>query len=241
MYRELKNDHKIQGILMLKKMLISVLLLWTGLCLTAIAKDNVAVTVKYKGEVRITPESSFKTAAVKKGQVFQHGDKVETGPASFCSIKFLDDKSLLRIKEKSVCIIEGKKENNAIEKNIFVEVGTFFLSLFQQKENLKVTTPTSVASVKGTKFWCIQIAGQTMYICTEGSIEVGNNAGKVLVRKGQTCIVVSRSRLPEVRLTKPSDIPSDSEGGGDLRNLDFEFTDGSGQTKTLRLKLQTQE
>ncbi len=226
---------------MFKKILISTTLLLAGWYFIALANENVAVTVKHKGSVRVTPESSFKSASAKKGQILQDGDKVETGPASFCSIKFLDDKSLLRIKEKSVCVIEGKKENNAIEKNIFVEVGTFFLSLFQQKEKLKVTTPTSVASVKGTKFWCVQIAGQTMYICTDGSIEVGNNAGKVLVRKGQTCIVVSRSRLPEVRLTKASDLPADSDGTGSLRNLDFEFTDGSGQTKTLRLQLETQE
>ena len=207
------------------------------------AEENVAVVIKLEGEVRISPANSIKSEAVKKGRILQHGDKLETGAGGYCAIKFLDDKSLLRIKEKSSCIIEGKRKGNAIEKNIFTEFGSFFFSLFKQKEQFDVTTPTSVASVKGTKFWVVQLSqsGVSRFVCTEGAIEIKNKAGKVLARRGQTATVESRSRAPQVRLTREGDIPSDDDSNGILQELDFGFTNGAGQEKVLRIQLKKQD
>ncbi len=209
----------------------------------AFAAEEIAVVVKLEGEVRFTPPNSTQGNKVQKGQVLKHGDKLETGPAAYCAIKFLDDKSLLRIKENSSCVIEGKRKENAIEKSIFVEAGSFFLNLFKQKEPFKVTTPTSVASVKGTAFWVLQFrqSGETRYVITDGALQVDNNAGKVLGKKGQTVIALSRNRLPEVRLTQPGDIPFDEADASSLRTLDFEFNNSSGQTKILRIQLKTRD
>jgi hypothetical protein len=204
------------------------------------ANEEIAVVVKLSGDVRVTPANSSKGDRIKKGQILKDGDKLETGPASYCALKFLDDKSLLRIKEKSSCIIEGKRQQNTIKKNIFVELGSFFLSLFEQNKNLKVTTPTSVASVKGTKFWVFHKI-ETRYVCTEGAIEVESNAGKALVRKGQTGIVVARSRMPEVRLTREGDIPLDEADAGLIRFLDFEFSNSSGDIRVLRVRIKSQD
>ena len=208
------------------------------------AAEKIAVIVKMKGDVRVTPKSSFKSAAAKKGQILQDGDKLETSADAFCAIKFLDDKSLMRIRENSVCTIEGKRDGGSITKNIFSEVGSFFFSLFQQPKNFTVTTPTSVASVKGTQFWVLQRlqSGETRYITTDGTVEVSNQAGKVLVRKGQTAVVLSRSSMPEVRLTRTGDIPPDLSGGaGAIRQLEFEFTDEGGQKRVMRMQIEGQE
>ena len=208
------------------------------------ANEKVAVIVKLNGEVRVTAAKSFKSAAAKKGQILQDGDIIETGAEAYCAIKFLDDKSLLRIRENSSCTIEGKREGKSIIKNIFVEVGSFFLSLFEQPKKFTVSTPTSVASVKGTKFWVIQRAqsGETRYICTEGSVEVSNKAGKVLLRRGQTAVVLSRNSSPEVRLTKSGDFPlEDGFSDGATRELEFEFKNDNGQIKTLRIQIEGQE
>lgn len=223
--------------------LFMTLLLMLLLGSLAFAQDNVAIVVKLSGEVRVGSKDSFNTTAIKKGHVLKDGDKVETGPGAFCTIKFLDDKSLLRIKEKSSCIIEGKRKGNSIEKNIFAEFGSFFMSLFKQKSDFKVTTSTSVASVKGTKFWVFQLgqSGESRYVCTQGSIEVKNNQGKVLVKKGQTCIVLSRSSAPQVRLTRDGDIPPEDIGGAISNELDVEFTNASGEKEVLRIKLKKQE
>ncbi len=219
--------------------LVLLLVLFSG----SLLAENIAVVIRVRGDVQVTPANSLKAVPVRKGQVLKSGDKLQTGDKSFCSIKFLDDRSLLRIKQNSTCTIQGKRKEKAIEKNILAEVGSFFLSLFRQRENLKVTTPTSVASVKGTKFWVIQPTplGPTRYVCTEGVVEIKNEAGKVLIRKGQTAEVLSKSQLPRVRLTGKGDIPDDEFDGNGGGNLDFEFTDASGQKKIMRIELQNQE
>jgi hypothetical protein len=47
--------------------------------------------------------------------------------------------------------------------------------------------------------------------------------------------------MPEVRLTRAGDIPSDEADDGSLRTLDFEFTNSSGQIKVLRVRLKMQD
>ncbi len=219
-------------------LLIGLLLLLFSLLLHA--QDNVAVVIKVRGVVRTTPANTTRSSQVKRGQILKDGDRLETGPGAFCAIKFLDDKSLLRIKEKSSCVIEGKREGKTIAKNIFVEIGSFFASLFKQKNKFQITTPTSVASVKGTQFWVQQFGqtGETHYICLEGVVEVKNNAGKVLVNAGQTAVVTSRSRMPLVRLTNEGEIPSRETEGSSNRSLDVEFQNANGESKILRIEIQ---
>lgn len=205
------------------------LILWAF----SFADDNVAVVLKVRNDVRITPTNQIKTIQGKRGMALQDGNKVETGKNSFCALKFVDDRSLLRIRENSSCVIEGKKEQNKIEKNILVRVGTFFMDLFKPSSSFKVTTPTSVASIKGTKFWVIQ-RSPTKYIVTKGVIEVANDVNKALVREGQTGIVESRTSEIQVRLTADGEIPS--EGGQSAGELDIGFRNNQGEEKILRIK-----
>jgi len=201
-----------------------------------LADDNVAVILKVRQDVRVTPPNQTKTVQGKRGMALQDGNKVETGKASFCALKFIDDRSLLRIQENSSCIIEGKKEQNKIEKNIFVQVGTFFADLFKPSSTFKITTPTSVASIKGTKFWVVQHS-PTMYIVTRGVIEVKNDVNVALVREGQTAIVESRTSEIIVRLTTEGDIPSEI-GQSSAGQLDIGFQNSQGEEKILRIKFQ---
>lgn len=215
-----------------------ILLLFTLLVnIDSRADDNVAIVLKVVRDVQVTPSEQARTVQARKGYVLRDGNKVATGAKSSCAIKFLDDKSLLRIRENSSCTIEGKKDQEKIEKNILVEVGTFFASLFQPKGSFKVTTPTSVASVKGTKFWVIQ-KSPTKYVVQEGMVELENETGKVLVREGQTAIVESQTSTPVVRLTTDDDIPSEEDGDGGSGDLDIEFENERGEQKTLRIKVQ---
>ena len=169
----------------------------------AYGADPVAVIVKTAGKGELTRSSApTKVIDLSKGTVLYDGDKIHTFKGSFCAIKFIDDKSLLRVKENSTCVIEGSREKDYINKNIIVEVGSFFASLFKQRGKFTVTTPTSVASVKGTQFWTVQFSdGHTMYIGIEGLIDLTNDAGRVLLRSGQTAVYTSRNQLPEIRLT----------------------------------------
>jgi len=200
------------------------------------AEDNVAIVLKVRNDVRVTPTNKTSAVQGKRGYVLQDGNKIETGARSFCAIKFLDDKSLLRIRENSSCTVEGKKEQTKIDKNIIVEIGSFFASLFKPRGSFKVTTPTSVASVKGTKFWVIQ-QSPTKYIVEEGVVEVENESGKALVRAGQTAVVESRTSEIKVYLTRPNEIPTEiEEQEGAAGHLDIGFKNDQGEEKTLRIK-----
>ncbi|RMG64208.1 MAG: hypothetical protein D6715_10035 [Calditrichaeota bacterium] len=215
------------------------LALVVGLWLPLPASDNIAVVIRARGRVKLSHKNLKRTIAVKKSQPLVSGDRLQTGPASFCAFRFLDDRSLVRLRENSSCVIEGKKSKTKVDKNIFVQVGAFFASLFKQRGEFKVTTPTSVASVKGTKFWVIQSPdGPTMYVCTEGVVEVVNDAGKVLVRAGQTATVKSRTSQPVVRLTREGDIPGSEAGGQMGQSLEIEFQNPQGQSKTMKIELQ---
>lgn len=202
------------------------------------ADDNVAVILKTIRDVKVTPTNQVKTVQGKRGYVLEDGNKITTGTRSFCAVKFLDDKSLLRIRQNSSCVIEGKKEDNKIDKNIFVEVGSFFASLFKPKGSFKVTTPTSVASVKGTEFWVIQ-ESPTKYIVTkDGPLEVENETNKVLVKEGQTAVVESKTSEIRVYLTRDGEIPTDDDGQTSIKDLDIGFENDKGEEKILRIKVQ---
>ncbi|OGB68892.1 MAG: hypothetical protein A2Y94_04010 [Caldithrix sp. RBG_13_44_9] len=203
------------------------------------AADAVAVVLNSRGKVSLFRAKETKAQDLRKGTVLYDGDKIRTAGASLCAIKFTDDKSLLRIKENSSCTIEAKKEKEQTNKNIIVEVGTFLASLVQPKGKFTITTPTSVASVKGTQWWTIQMQdGRTMYICLEGLVDLDNAAGKFLVKEGQTALFTGEDKTPEIRLTKADEIPSDEEGVGDLKSLEIEFKDADGKTRKMIIDYQ---
>jgi hypothetical protein len=216
-----------------------ILVLILAISLLAQAADAVAVVIAARGKVNLQRTQETKSQDLRKGTVLYDGDKISTAAASLCAIKFTDDKSLLRIKAKSTCTIEAKKEKDRTDKNIIVGVGTFLARLIQPKGKFTITTPTSVASVKGTEWWTIQMLdGRTMYICLDGLVDLDNDAGKFLVKEGQTAIFTGKDKTPEIRLTNPDEIPSDEEGTGNLKSLEIEFKDADGNTRKMIIDYQ---
>ncbi len=203
-----------------------------------LASNKIAIVLKTKGPVTIEKASNKKKVSAKVGMSLEDGDKIVTGRRAFVAVRFLDDKSLVRVRANSVCSIEGNKKKDKIEKSIWVEVGTFFCDIFKQKGSFKVITPTSVASIKGTKFWTMHSAtGGTRYVGIEGLVEIKNNKGKALMKKGETAIVESKDSPPIIRLTKKGDLPEDAE---DIQGkvLEIEFESKDGQQKNLRIELE---
>ncbi len=208
---------------------------------SAFAADNVAVILKVKGSVTIERAENHKKISGKIGMPLQNGDKVITGNKSFTAVRFLDDKSMVRVRANSICTIEGKKSENKIEKSIWIEVGTFFMDIFKQKGSFKVITPTSVASIKGTKFWAIHshVTG-SRYIGIEGLIEIKNDKGKALLKAGETALVETKNSPPKIRITKDGDLPKDAEEiQGKILEIQFENEDGI--QKEIRIKLEKSE
>jgi len=221
----------------LSNIMIGLLLLVVFTVSIAVAADPVAVILRDRGKVDVFRKDKATSQDARKGMVLYDEDKIVTSASSICMIKYTDDKSLLRIKANSSCVIEGKKEADKVDKNIVVQFGTFFVDLFRPKGKFTVTTPTSVASVKGTKWWIIQ-ESPTKYIVLEGMIDCENKSGKFLVKAGQTAVFKSDSEAPLITLTNQADIPALEDEVGDRQTLEIEFKDADGKTKKMIIDYQ---
>lgn len=207
------------------------------------ASEPIAVTLKSNGKVSLYKQKVSRGSSLKRGTRLVHGDKIVTGAKSMAAVRFRDDGSLVRIRANSSCTIEGKEEKNQILKNIFLEIGTIFARITKQNSRFQVTTPTSVASVKGTKFIVDQKSNPgTFYYGEEGLIEISNKAGTALLRAGETAYVANENTAPVVRKTRKGEKPKfeDEEGSGE-DEFEFEFENESGEKKVLKFKATKKE
>jgi len=136
----------------MKNRILSLLMLITiGVSLSP-AAAKIAVVTKVKGLVEMERgKSGF--SALKPGVILEDGDRVRTGSNGFTAVIYIDDKSLLKIKEDTEIVISGKRDVNSISKEVNIGQGTLRASVGKQKKGaFVVKSPTSVASVKGTVF-----------------------------------------------------------------------------------------
>lgn len=207
------------------------------------AKDPIAVIVKSKGTVTIQYEKTGKRQKVRRGTKLYTGAILVAKEKSYAAMVFVDDKSLVRVRPNSILTVNGKREKNTIAKNISLEVGTMFARITKQKTSFRVTTPTSVASVKGTSFWAQQIFKAGTYYHGEegGPTEVKNKAGSALFRAFETCYVASENSKPIVKKTKPGEKPSFDDEDFSFDEFEIDFQNDEGDTKTLRFKTKVKE
>ena len=214
--------------------LFSVFIIFTAV----FAAKSIAITIKSKGKVKIYESGKTYDKNLKRGFRLKNGDKIITGDKSYAAFRFIDDKSLVRIRSNSSCTVKGEQEeDNSILKNIFVEIGTIFARITKQKGRFQVTTPTSVASVKGTK-GIIDHRGAdgTYYFGEEGLWEIKNKGGVAQLRNGETAFVADENTAPVVWKTRKGEKPSFEEFEGDEDEFEFEFENDNGDKKLLKFK-----
>ena len=83
----------------------------------AMAGEKIAVVTKIIGKAEyVREEKSPKN--LKRGFVVENGDEILTKAGAFVALVFIDDRSALKIREKSEVVIYGKKNVNRISKKI---------------------------------------------------------------------------------------------------------------------------
>ena len=148
-----------------------IFILFLAFTASSFAAETIAVVLKAKGDVNIVRGNQSSQLKVKRGFRLQHGDKLVTGKKGYAALRFIDDASLLRVRANSTCIIRGERQKDKVLKNVYLEVGTIFARVTKQKGKFEISTPTSVASVKGTEWYTEQrFEGRTFYYCTSGAI-----------------------------------------------------------------------
>ncbi len=120
---------------------------------TDASNTQVALVKKVHKDVnyrKSVDEANWEKAVV--GLILNDGNEIKTGSKSLALVYFIDGSGLLRVRENSILHIYGNKKERLMDKNTFIEKGFIGFDVRKQYEDeeFKFTTPTVVASIRGT-------------------------------------------------------------------------------------------
>jgi hypothetical protein len=144
------------------------------------------------GKVSILKSNEDRWLPAKINQVVNNKDKIRCEKRSRCEIK-LSAKKILRIGELTSVTLNEQSRNTEVE----ISNGNIWLNIILEGEKLKLKTPTSVASIRGTIYRANADSNSTQIKVYEGSVGVSpfDESGKnesdssFLVIPGQEFIV----------------------------------------------------
>ena len=135
----------------------------------------IAVTTKAKGNVSHRAWNSEDYYNLLPAKSLNDGDHIQTGDDGFGALVYLDDKSMIKIKENTNFDVLGTKNQGQISKRIKISNGTVKASIQKGTEGgFIIETPTSVATVKGTEFWMVTSSEGDQVFGLEGTVELKN-------------------------------------------------------------------
>jgi len=167
-------------------LLITVSLAWGA--------EKIAFTTKVSGQVNLV-NLQQQTVPLKRGTVLNAGEKIETLSDGLAVLMFIDDKSILRIQKNTSVTIGGERSATAISKQIDMQFGKLRAEIAEQRKGeFVVTTPISVASVKGTDFWATSdpVLGD-IFLGISGLFEVLNLVSNEVIEAGGGLMVTSKT------------------------------------------------
>jgi hypothetical protein len=181
----------------------------------------------------------------KRGDQLASKDNLKTGANAFAVVKF-NDNTLLKVRPNSEITISGEIAGNVFSKSVELNRGgTDFDVNKQEKEKFEFSTPTSVASIRGTngRFLTNPDSSDYLFInhglasllnlLSQKSTEVGN---------GQVGISYHDGRIEVRVMTKEEQ--SELQDSGTLResggpqNFEMDFKDNQEQNHKLKIEVQ---
>ncbi|MDE0588240.1 MAG: FecR family protein, partial [Candidatus Marinimicrobia bacterium] len=182
--------------------------------ITICSGETIGRVMKVSGEVLIKPiGSGTYSVSVKLGQAISNGDAIRVGEASFAVVIFLDDKSVVKIKENT----DFQFVETSNTRSLIIEQGTTLhnVNSKDRKKDYRVETPVSVASVKGTEFSAFHdaVAGVDKFVGKSGNFDVFNSISGMTVNVGAGQKAVSNAMGQLIPApAEPGDYPEDPEG-----------------------------
>jgi hypothetical protein len=142
---------------------------------------NVALFWIVKNNVEKSPEGGKDWKAAKKGQLIYSNDVVRTEKNAFALIKF-NDTSTLRMGPSSEVQVYGENTPSSTQ----ISSGEVGFNMAKQKDKpFQFTTPTAVASIRGTEgLFAIQINGTDFLTIIEGLVRFSNRVSNDTVDVG---------------------------------------------------------
>ena len=202
---------------------------------------SIAVVLSTKGKVE-TKKEGTDWKDLKFGAVLDAGDRVRTGDESFAAIVFTDDKSQLKLRpDTEITVNADRRKDYSLSKKVNLELGELFAEVKKQKGSLQISTPTAVASVKGTKFWVIVLpGGETQQLTLEGVVELlsRSTGERVDVAAGWMGSVNADGEIEHSSLDAAMvpELPAE----GEAQRIEMRFIDENGNEKTLIIEYQVE-
>ena len=175
--------------------------------------ESIARVMKAQGEVTIKRLGGIDfSEAAAPGAAINNGDALKVGELGFAVVVFIDDRSVIKVKEKT----EFEFIDSETSRTLKIENGTLINNIASEGRTraFRIETPTSVASVKGTEFTAIvnSIFGVDQFLGTSGLIEVLNLISQqiVTIGAGQKAISNIAGALIQAPAL-PNEYPSDPD------------------------------
>jgi len=189
---------------MKKLFLIAIL---SVLALSLLNANAVGLLTASKGKVSLTRAS--KKISFKVGSTINDKDELRTGAESFASYKYVDGVSSIKVFSNSYVLVTASKSGKSMNKTASVRSGSVYTKVTPgSKGSMKVTTPTTVASVKGTEvFTDVNVDAEATYMVLKGTVNVAvpETGEDEDVNAGQTAFIDKDLNM-EVRETSADDL-----------------------------------
>lgn len=190
---------------------ITIVLLLCTFALVTSAQKKKAIATVFKPVGTVDYQEVDKDwVKAKPSMLLFTGDKIRTLENSFAVVKFLEN-SIIRVQEKSEVTINGEIAKGEYSKNVHLRQGEVGFNVKKRpNEKFEFSTPTSVASIRGTDG--LLIAGSDsndVLILGSGNVEFKNLISNTItnVSGGQTAfsmangsVTVNQSTPEEQRL-----------------------------------------
>ena len=110
---------------------------------------KVAIAIKVKGNVSVIYKGLNSPQVLKPGSPLSDQDRIKTGKNGFIALMYLDDKTVVKMLDNSDLTVMGDRSGKKINKSLDIKYGRVAANVKPQKgKEFRVSTPTSVASVK---------------------------------------------------------------------------------------------
>ncbi len=198
------------------------------------SKDIIAYIGDVKGDVKVTRSNPGETESAKIGMFLFPGDNVKTGKESYTAIVFQDDGSRLKLDSNTNLTLDATRQQKKLNKKMYLGVGKMWAKVVKKRgTDFQVRTPTSVASVKGTKFIIEELEiGETWLWVLEEAVQLSNETGTWTINEGSYA-----------KATTTTVETGSIEGGcpivdPGMHKMIFYFEDQSGQTRELTIEFE---
>ncbi len=228
------------SILMRCSLILSVLLFGTTAAVMPAENMTLALVTKIIEEVMRKSAAADWTKAVR-GDVLIAGDQVKTGKNALAVIKFADN-SIMRMRELSELTMMAEGPRGSMIKTLELRNGTMgFEVRKQQNEQFHLTSPTSVASIRGTKGKWSGGQGFDTLVVVEGLVNLKNlkSSNDLDIPNGFIGFSNQDGSLTSRKATDQELADANNAANGSTGNeLKLELKDSKGNRKELKLRYQ---